>query len=65
MHVIFKNYSNPKILNYGGEKMGKKSQKIDSKAARRIQSSQDKKGSKEDSGFKSRTTSASSKKSNK
>ena len=62
MHAISKNTQIPKL---GGEKMGKKSQRIDSKAARRIQSSQDKKGSKGDSGFKARTSSAASKNSNK
>ena len=60
MLAILKITQIPKKLNLGGEKMGKKSQKMDSKAARRIQSSQDKKGSKGDSGFKSRTTKAAS-----
>ena len=65
MLAILKITPTPIKLNLGGEKMGKKSQKMDSKAARRIQSSQDKKGSKGDSGFKSRSSSAASKKSNK
>jgi len=43
--------------------MGKKS--MTQKAARRIQSNQDKKGSKGDSGFKSRTMSAAAKSSRK
>ena len=64
MHAISKITQILKIPKLGGKKMGKKSQ-MDSKAARRIQSSQDKKGSKGDSGFKSRTTSAASKNSNK
>jgi len=45
--------------------MAKKKRIMDAQAARRIQSSQDKKGSDGDSGFKSRTSSAAAKKSNK
>ncbi|QEE14495.1 hypothetical protein DSAG12_00308 [Promethearchaeum syntrophicum] len=41
--------------------MGKKSNKMNNNAARRIQSSQDRKGSKGDQGFKSRSMSAASK----
>ena len=49
----------------GGEYMAKKSEKMNSKSARRIQSSQDKKGTKGDSGFKERTTRAAARNSKK
>lgn len=44
--------------------MSKKNNQMNSKAARRIQSSQDKKEIKGDGGFKSRTTSTAAKRAN-